>query len=183
MTEEATVTTDMEQTDITAVATTSQDMPQETAPMKPPTKKQLKQMEKQQAQLIKNWKERNARAIRLQNSAVAEATRGLKPEDLKMLTQICTVTVPEQKDEQGNVTQKSFSYVNKAALISEARNAVALAREARILMGKRKRSTGRQSKRKAHRGAIQLLNNRLQAFQAQEAAAAQQATPVEQKSE
>ena len=127
--------------------------------------------------MIADWKRKFTRTQRLEAAAVRQATVGLNPEDLKMLKQICTVNVPEQKNDKGEVTQKAYSYINKNALIGESRNAIALAREARILMGKRKRSTGRHSKRKAHRAALNLLAKRLEEHKAQESAAQAETTP------
>lgn len=80
--------------------------------------------------------------------------------DFAMLQEICTVTTPEQKNEQGEVTQPERKDVNKQALMTEARNLIVLQREERIKKGLRKKTTGRTSKRSAHRSAVKYLTDR-----------------------
>jgi len=81
-------------------------------------------------------------------------------ENFNALKAICTIQIPEKKDEQGNVIQAAANQVNFQALEKEVKNLLVLQREKRILEGKRKRSTGRSSDRKAHKARYKFLLNR-----------------------
>lgn len=89
---------------------------------------------------------------------VLESTIGA--EDFKMLKDICTNTIPEQKNEAGEVTQAAKRELNKHALMKEARNLIALQREERIKLGLRKRTTGRSSDRRRYKSEVAFLTQR-----------------------
>jgi hypothetical protein len=81
-------------------------------------------------------------------------------EDFKLLKSICTVQVPEEKNEAGEVTKKAHSYVNYTALITEAKHLNVLKREEHIVAGKRKRSSGNARNRKMHRSFLSFIQQR-----------------------
>jgi len=81
-------------------------------------------------------------------------------EDYKMLRDIFTVKTEEKKDEKGNVLSPARTDVNYYGLLLESKNVIAMQREQRIKAGKRKRSTGRSSDRRAHKSLLNFLLNR-----------------------
>lgn len=78
-------------------------------------------------------------------------------QDFKMLRDIFTQNTPEQKDEAGNVLQPASSQVNYQALLAESKHVIVMQREHRIQAGLRKRTTGRSSDRKSHKGTLNFL--------------------------
>ena len=127
------------------------------------SKKQRNSIGLQQKQLkelyakINAQQAKNRRKVRTEVARIAAA---LGPDDFKNLKEICTYQVPEQKGPDGAIVQKAESRVNFRALIIEGRQAIVLNREARIVAGLRKRSTGRSSDRKAHRSTLNFVNMR-----------------------
>lgn len=127
------------------------------------TKKQKKSIAKQEQQMkglyarIRVQQQKARRKLKVQ---VALIRSSLGAEDFKNLKDICTQNIPEQKGPDGSVIQKSRSVVNYRALVVEGKQAIVLNREARILAGQRKRSTGRASQRKAHVGSLNYINLR-----------------------
>lgn len=103
-------------------------------------------------------KKKNAKLMK--QVEVAKSQIGRK--NFQMLRDLFTVPVNEQKDETGKIIQPASSYVNYEGLIAESKNVIVIQREERINSGKRKRSTGRSSDRKAHKGALSFLLNRNQ---------------------
>jgi hypothetical protein len=73
---------------------------------------------------------------------------------------VYTQTTPEVKDADGNVVQKASTKVNYDGLLLESVHVLAVMKEQRIKSGKRKRSTGSKSARKAHSNLINFLNKR-----------------------
>jgi hypothetical protein len=69
----------------------------------------------------------------------------LPPDDACTLIDVCTVHVPEKKDENNVTIAEASEFVNYLALIHEARLMVSLNRIARTKAGLRKRSSGRGS--------------------------------------
>lgn len=126
-------------------------------------RKSMMKREKQQAgmkayiQRIMKQHQRVNKRIRIELEAL-EKTIGKK--DFALLKDICTVNTPEQKNEKGEVVQEASKYVNKQALMREAKNLIVLQREERIKKGLRKRSTGRGSKRRNHASMVAFLTQR-----------------------
>lgn len=109
---------------------------------------------------VENIMARHKRVNNRINTELSVLKNIIGAKDFAMLKEICTVTTPEQKNEQGEVTQAERKDVNKQALMVEARNLIVLQREERIKKGLRKKTTGRSSKRAAHRSAVKFLTER-----------------------
>lgn len=80
--------------------------------------------------------------------------------NMRMLKDLFTVNVPEQKDAEGAVTQAAHTYINFDGLLVEGRNVIVMEREARMAAGQRKRTTGRHSRRTMHNSAYNYLMKR-----------------------
>jgi len=119
-------------------------------------KKQQKSFQK----MVKSWQENQSKQNRRLMQSVKEVFDIIGKKNFKMLKDLYTVNVEEKKDDQGNVTQKASSYVNYVGLLQEAKHVIIVEREARIKAGKRKRTTGKSSKRSAHQLALRFLENR-----------------------
>jgi hypothetical protein len=92
----------------------------------------------------------------------------------KALRKACTETVPEVKAEDGTVTTPAKQVVNKGKFLRELSLAVIVLREDRILKGKRKRTTGRSSRRKSHRESLKAILARFEEIKQNETI-----TPIE----
>lgn len=126
--------------------------------------RKLAAKQKRQQSAMRNYIQRVTKEYRRVQKRLNTELRVLEGQigkkDFAMLKDICTVHTPEQKNEQGEVTQAASSYVNKKALLVEARNLLVLKREDRMKQGLRKRSTGRSSRRTAHNSAVRYLTQR-----------------------
>jgi hypothetical protein len=92
----------------------------------------------------------------------------------KAIRKACIETVPEVKAEDGTVTTPTKQVLNKGKFLRELSLAVIVLREDRILKGVRKRSTGRSSKRKAHRESLKAILARFEQIKQTETV-----TPIE----
>lgn len=118
---------------------------------------------KQQVELKKYIYSATIRYRRLQkqiNSQLRVIKRTIGFKDYAMLKDICTVNVPEKKNDKGEVTQPANKYVNKQALLIEARNLVVLQRAERIKRKLRSAKSGRSSRRSSHNKSVKFLNAR-----------------------
>jgi hypothetical protein len=127
------------------------------------TRKQKKAMRKYSQYMKKMMAAHASEQERRQRKLMTEISKlksALGKDDFEALKSICTIHQKEVIGPDGSVMQKASSTVNYQALLVEGRQALAINREQRILAGKRKRSTGRSSDRKAHKGLIDFLNKR-----------------------
>jgi hypothetical protein len=129
-------------------------------PMSKRMKKKMQTQQKAMVEMFRRYQQKQAKDKSKLKQEVATMRGYLGEEDFKALRDICTIHTPEQKNEQGEVTVKASSFVNNKALLREARLVLVLKREDRIKMGKRKRSTGRSSDRKAHQNTLNFINMR-----------------------
>lgn len=120
--------------------------------------------QKNQQTDMKNYIQRVVKQHRRVNKRINTELKSLEKtigrKDFALLKDICTVNTPEQKNDKGEVVQEASKYVNKGALMREARNLIVLQREERIKKGLRKRSTGRSSKRASHSSMVKHLTQR-----------------------
>lgn len=130
---------------------------------------------KQQKATLKYLEKRNklmtelmAKESRKTDLLLESYKRRFGKEDYNFFKEACTVHVPEVKDENGVVTQKGKKVVNKQALLKELANLLVIKREDRIKAGKRKRSTGRHSKRVYHASQVAHLQDRNKALETKE---------------
>jgi hypothetical protein len=93
------------------------------------------------------------------------------------LKKACMVTVPEQKNEAGEVVQKSKTVLDANKFLRELHLAIVVLREARIIEGKRKRTTGRSSNRAYHNSVMSAIKERLDNSVKTEASVDADATP------
>lgn len=128
-----------------------------------PSKTQLKafkKMQKQQNKAIAKMMERNAKTKEKLNKELKTLKRKVGNDSWKVLTDICTVNVPEQKNDEGVVIQEANTYVNKYALLVEAKNLLVMMRQSRIDKGLRKKTSGSSSQRRAHKSKYDFLMGR-----------------------
>lgn len=119
-------------------------------------KKVIKKMHKMQESASKAYK----LALKREKSAIDVLKRQLGKEMFLKLKNVCTDTVPEVKDENGNVTKNASSSVNWEMFKREARLVIAAAREDRIRSGKRKKSSGSTSQKQNHTSAMKFIELR-----------------------
>jgi hypothetical protein len=70
------------------------------------------------------------------------------------------LTLPERKDENGQILEKSRVVLDANKFLRELHFAIVVLREDRILKGKRKRTTGRASNRAYHSSVIRAIKER-----------------------
>jgi hypothetical protein len=135
---------------------------------KPPTKRMLK-MAKKQGKQYKKLFARFQKTQEAKKEALAERLFKLKQqigkEEFKLLKSLSTAEIPEVKNEAGEVTRPKSFHVNYDMMFAEAKNLTVLMRQRRLESGERKRTTGRSSKRKAHKSrlaAVVARNKRLE---------------------
>jgi hypothetical protein len=151
--------------EVLAVDSLSDEAATETPATPKMNKKQKKSVARQERQLkqlyarAKTEQERSRRKVR---NSVAFLKSVLGAEDFNNLKDICSYNIPEQKGPDGSIVQAAKKGVNYRALIVEGNLVIAMNRESRILSGKRKRTTGRASKRKSHRSTVNYANMRSQ---------------------
>ena len=144
-----------------AVSTVDAPSSDSEAPKKSKRKeKAFKAQQQAVNKMFKRYEESQAKAQKQLNAKVRRLRNELGKEDFEVLKDICTIRTPEQKNDKGEVTQEASSVVNFRALFIEGRFALTLNREARILAGKRKRTTGRGSDRIAHKNLVNYINSR-----------------------
>lgn len=150
--------------EIEQVVETLNEPKKEAAPYQPTfsrsVMKKFKKQQKVYQSQVEKFKELQLVANLRENNELKEYRQRIGKESFDFLKKICTIDTPEQKNEQGEVTVPAKSELNKEALLKECYNVIIMLREERILAGKRKRSTGRRSKRQAHKNAIAFLNSR-----------------------
>lgn len=129
-------------------------------PLSKKVEKAKKKQERAFQTMITTYQAQNRRAVKRERDQLNLLKRQLGKEDFNALKSVCTVEVPEQKDETGAVIQEKKTVVNKRALLVEASHLLVLLREERIKKGTRKRTTGRHSDRVAHRSMMDFLTRR-----------------------
>lgn len=130
-------------------------------------KKRL-QMEKYFEQLYKKQLRETAKATKRLKATVKVLRKNLGKESFNKLKDLMTTIVPEEKNEKGEVVKESYKEINYVGIISEGLNLIALLREERIKQGKRKKTTGRSSRRRSHRNQINFLNRRSELLKTEE---------------
>lgn len=103
--------------------------------------------------------------------------------EFALLKTLATVATPEKKDEKGEVIQKATSHLNHELLFQEGQNLITILRESRMKSGKRKRTTGRSSKRKAHRSRLNAIIERNKVLEALSKPKTEAAVPAGNSSE
>ena len=127
------------------------------------SKKSLKKQKQFGQSLTKQFMKQAKEAERRRNyedQLVANAMSFLTKEEARQLEEICTVNIPEQKNEAGEVTALSQSYVDWGVFVKEANFIKVLKRQERINSGLRKSSSGRSSKRKSHKSTLAYVISR-----------------------
>lgn len=130
---------------------------------KQPSMKQLKafkKMQKQQGKAIARMIERNKNTQAKLKKELDELKLKVGKDSWKVLVDICTVVTPEQKNDEGVVTQEAKTEVNKYALLVEAKNLLVMMRQSRIDKGLRKKTTGNTNQRRAHKSKYEFLMGR-----------------------
>lgn len=133
----------------------------------PSEKKLSKTQEKKNRRQNKSFTKRfidmlqknNEQRIKLENK-IERLRMALGKEEFAALKTIATVPVPEQKNDKGEITQEATTTINYGLLFYEGQNVLAIMKEGRIKAGTRKRTTGRSSRRKAHRARLKFINER-----------------------
>lgn len=113
---------------------------------------------------MKNYIKRLTKHYRRASKRIDTELRSLRriigKNDFALLKDICTVNNPEQKNDKNEVTQEASTFVNKKALMTEARHLIVLQREERMKNGLRKRSSGTSRERAAHNSMVRFLTSR-----------------------
>lgn len=126
-------------------------------------KKQLRAVQVQRGyfqKVIGQWRKNDEKARNRLVRQIRAASKTLGKQNFAMLKDLYTQTTPEQKNEAGEITQAASSNVNYQGLLAEAKHAIVLERESRIKSGKRKKTTGRSSKRRNHKDTFNFLTKR-----------------------
>jgi hypothetical protein len=136
------------------------NQPEETQQLTTADRRRMKAYQDQMKTMVKKFRrDQNRRDSKLAGELKA-IKNSLGKETFQTLKDICTVKTPEVKDEAGVVTQKARVEVNTRALITEGKILIAMLRQERIDKKLRKATTGRSSRRAAHRGMIDFLKAR-----------------------
>ena len=126
-------------------------------------KKEFRRRNKQKdyfTNMFKNYRTKQKDKLDQAKNKISRFVGIIGKADFVVLKDICTMRTPEKKDEDGKVTEEAKSNINYGALLNECRHLIVILREQRIVQGKRKRSTGRSSRRKHHAGMVRFLNRR-----------------------
>ena len=127
--------------------------------------KMRKLMKKQQKMMKSNYENYlvQIQSVRRKEEAKFKQLKSVVGNDVyKNIRKACIETTAEIKDEAGNIVQPETKAVNKGKFLRELSLAIIVLREDRILKGKRKRSTGRSSNRKAHKTALKAILERFE---------------------
>lgn len=123
-------------------------------------RKQLKKAQKAFQKNMQDYMEFNRRAGAKQTKKF-KILKGYVGKDIyNNLKKACTVTVPEQKNEAGEITQAAQTVVDQNKFLKELHFAIIVLREDRIERGLRKRTTGRHSDRAFHVSAVAEIKRR-----------------------
>lgn len=110
--------------------------------------------------LMGQWRRSDDKSRNRLLNQVKAAARTLGKENFAMLKDLYTQNIPEVRNAEGVVTQEASSQINYQGLLAEARNAIVIERDSRIKSGKRKKTTGRSSKRRLQKNTFNFLTKR-----------------------
>lgn len=170
-------TTTPEQTALEAQNTTTGDIVQEptsnfpsvqtlpgavntTEPPKSLTKKQKKKNEADRKRLTTSFHkmiEKNGRKMAQMKVEMERLKERVGKKEFSFLKTLATVSIPAKTDEKGEVIQAASSYINYDLLFAEGKNMITILRESRIKAGKRKRTTGSRSSRRAQKARLAAI--------------------------